>query len=117
MDYDAWTIDLPTLSATHACGFRLELEGSAKDPSAVFPGKFPTGLSSIEQVRLLRTGVEAIAKAASGHGNTGYTTTAPDVAALKATERKATADKYAQVFANKPERPVLSLKKRQPESV
>ncbi len=61
MDYAAWTVDLKSLTATHSSGFRLEVEGNPKDPNAVHPGKFPAGLSSIDQVRLVRTGVEAIA--------------------------------------------------------
>ncbi len=61
MDYAAWTVDLKSLAATHSSGFRLEVEGNPKDPNAVHPGKFPAGLSSIDQVRLVRTGVEAIA--------------------------------------------------------
>jgi hypothetical protein len=96
MDFDAWTVDLKSLSATHDCGFRLEIEGSAKDPSAVHPGKFPAGLNGIEQARLVRTGVEALAKAAS-----------KKPAAPKKPAYKAPADK--------PKRPVLSLKKRQAE--
>ncbi|MGH1373922.1 MAG: hypothetical protein ACRBBW_17920 [Cellvibrionaceae bacterium] len=61
MDYAAWTVDLKSLTATHSSGFRIEVEGNPKDPNAVHPGKFPAGLSSIDQVRLVRTGVEAIA--------------------------------------------------------
>jgi hypothetical protein len=99
MDFDAWTVDLKTLSATHSCGFRLEIEGSAKDPSAVHPGKFPGGISGIDQARLVRTGVEAIAKAPS-----------------QSSARSAVAKKPAyKAPANKPKRPVLSLKKKQPE--
>lgn len=97
MDFNDWTVDLSSLSATHACGLTLQVEGSPKDPSAVFPGKFPAGLTSIEQVRLLRTGVEAIAKAASA------TSTAPRKSAYKAP-------------ANKPSRPLISLKKSSSEN-
>lgn len=99
MDFEAWTVDLKTLSATHASGFRLEVEGSPKDPSAVHPGKFPQGLSSIEQVRLVRTGVEALAGAAK-----------------VASAAKTKVIKKAYVApANRPKRPTLSLKKKEPE--
>lgn len=99
MDFNAWIVDLPTLSATHACGFRLEVEGSPKDPCAVHPGKFPAGLSSIDQVRLVRTGVEAIAKAANNRP-------------VKPVPPKP----ISAPLKDKPSRPLLSLKKRQPEN-
>ncbi len=99
MNFEDWTVDLKTLSATHATGFRLEVEGNPKDPSAVHPGKFPAGLSSIDQVRLVRTGVEAITAAAKkgGHAASGA---------------KPAAKKRPYVApANKPKRTTLSLKK------
>ena len=65
MDYSAWSVDLKRRSATHSSGFRIEIEGNPRDPSAVHPGKFPAGTTSLEKVRLLRTGIEALAKAAS----------------------------------------------------
>jgi hypothetical protein len=91
MDYQAWTLDLKTLTATHTSGFTLQWEGSAKDPSAVHPGRFSKELTAIEGVRLLRHGVEFIAKSA-----------AP--AMIKKTSYVAP--------ANKPNRPKLSLKPR-----
>jgi hypothetical protein len=98
MDFEAWTVDLKTLTATHSSGFRLEIEGNPKDPNAVNPGRFPKELSGIEQVRLLRTGVEAIAKAATGQGSVPPTAAKP------------------RTSPHKPTRPVLSLKsKRSPE--
>ncbi len=95
MDFSAWVVDLKTLTATHDSGFRLEIEGSPKDPSAVHPGKFPKGLSSIEQVRLVRTGVEALATEAK-----------------QARSKSPAVVKKAYVPpANKPKRDTLSLKK------
>ena len=64
IDFDDWDVNLEALSATHACGFTLSVEGSVRNPSAVHPGPFPKHLSALEQVRLLRHGVEALAKAA-----------------------------------------------------
>jgi len=93
IDFDAWTVDLHTLSATHDSGFKLHIEGSPKDPSSVSPGRFPPELNGIEKVRLLRTGVEAIAKAAK-----------------KKTVHKPTSSYVPP--ANKPKRPTLSLKKK-----
>lgn len=63
IDFDDWDVNLKALSAVHSSGFTLSVEGSARNPSAVHPGPFPKHLSSLEQVRLLRHGVEAIAKA------------------------------------------------------
>ncbi len=94
MDFEAWTVDLKSLSARHECGFELDVEGNAKDPSAVNPGRFPAGLSGIEQVRLLRTGVEAIANAAKAQSLSRVK--APSYVPPK----------------NKPQRPKLSLKKK-----
>ena len=92
MDYQAWTLDMQTLTATHTSGFTLQWEGSAKDPSAVHPGRFSKELSAIEGVRLLRHGVEFIANSAAS-----------------TTKKKSS---YV-VPANKPNRPKLSLKPRQ----
>ena len=41
MNFDAWTVDLKSSSATHESGFRIDVEGNPKDPSAVNPGRFP----------------------------------------------------------------------------
>ena len=64
MDFTDWKVGSDGSSATHASGFTVTVEGSPRDPSGVHPGRFPPGLSAIEQVRLLRHGVEAIAQAA-----------------------------------------------------
>lgn len=106
MNFKAWSVDLATLTATHESGFSIEIEGSPRDPSAVNPGRFPPELSGVEQARLLRHGMEAFAAAAK----------------TSATEKKASVaavpKKPAYVPpANKPKRPVLSLKKRSKEEV
>lgn len=88
MDSSEWTIGADGRSATHSSGFTLSVEGNPKDPQGVNPGRFPAGLSAIEQVRLLRLGVEAIA------------------AAAKAGQQKRSA----------PERPVLSIRKRESDT-
>ena len=62
INFDDWEVNLDRLSATHSTGFTLSVEGSVKNPSAVHPGPFPKHLSALEQVRLLRHGVEAIAR-------------------------------------------------------
>ncbi len=103
MNFEAWTVDLSTLTATHDSGFTIEVEGDPKDPSAVNPGRFPKELSGIEQARLLRYGMEALAKAAKAK-SAGARANAPQKPAYTPP-------------ANKPKRPVLSLKKRDKESV
>ena len=92
MDYRAWTLDTKTLTATHTSGFTLQWEGSAKDPSAVHPGRFSKELSAIEGATLLRHGVEFIANSAASTATKKSTYVVP---------------------ANKPIRPKLSLKSRQ----
>ncbi|BFM08152.1 hypothetical protein [Halioxenophilus aromaticivorans] len=64
INFDDWEVNLEAMSATHTTGFSLSVEGSVRNPSAVHPGPFPKHLTALEQVRLLRYGVEALAKAA-----------------------------------------------------
>ena len=64
MDFNEWTLAPDGRSASHSCGFTLSVEGNPRDPQGVNPGRFPPHLSVIDQARLLRHGVEAIAKAA-----------------------------------------------------
>lgn len=112
MNFEAWTVDLTTLSATHESGFRIDVEGNPRDPSAVNPGRFPKGLNGIEQVRLLRHGVEAIAKAAKagpGSQRSQAASVAGKAAAKEAVPRP--------VRTDKPKRPVLSLKRKNTEEV
>lgn len=64
MDFDAWNVDLESLSAFHVTGFRITIEGSPLQPEGVSPSHFPAGLSAVEQARLLRCGMKAIKRAA-----------------------------------------------------
>lgn len=64
MDLEAWTVDLKQLLAVHSSGFRLVVEGDPANPSGVNPGKFPEGLSAVQQAGLLRCGVQAVMDAA-----------------------------------------------------
>lgn len=116
MDFDAWEADLAAGTATHASGFVLKIEGNPRNPSSVDPGKFPPELSYADQARLLRCGMEFLARAAASEGGathysskTGYARADdPRMAAIKA--REAEAKRYAE-RADKPQRSVLSLKK------
>ena len=97
MDYQAWTVNFSKLTATHDTGFTLQWEGRAQDPSAVHPGRFPKTLSSIEQVRLLRCGVEFIAQ--------------------QSRQKKVAVTTRPTVVKSTSNRGVLSLKSRTPERV
>ena len=115
MDFDAWEADFAAGTATHACGFVLKIEGNPRNPSSVDPGKFPPDLSFADQARLLRCGMEFLAKAASDNGATHYSSKSgyaraddPRMAAIK--ERDEEAKRYAE-RSDKPKRSVLSLKK------
>lgn len=95
MNFESWNVDLDSASAVHPCGFRLTVEGDPANPSGVHPGKFPEGLTAVEQARLLRCGLEAMQKIAS-----------------TARVQKEQARLAQQRAAHKPTRPVLSLKKK-----
>lgn len=106
MNFEAWTVDLASSSAVHATGFKVAVEGDLRNPSGVHPGKFPEGLTAMEQARLLRCGLEAIVKLAQ---NQGFR---QDQARFTERAKAApTASAPAAVPARKPTRPILSLKK------
>lgn len=94
MDYESWSVDIDKLSAVHGTGFTITVEGNPRHPTGVNPGAFPQHLSAVEQARLLRCGLEAIAQAAPARS--------------KYTERRQVT---AQLAAHKPKRTVLSLKR------
>lgn len=111
MNFDDWVADLATGTATHSSGFSIRIEGNPKDPSDVHPGKFPADLSFVDQARLLRSGLEFLAKSAPA--------TAPSWISAPITDAKSEAikarEELAKRFAereDKPQRSVLSLKKR-----
>jgi hypothetical protein len=111
MDFSDWVADLATGTATHASGFTLRVEGNPRDPSSVDPGKFPADLSFVDQARLLRSGLEFLAKTASGSRESWSTSSRSDdmkTAAIR--EREAQAKRFAD-NPDKPKRSVLSLKK------
>ncbi len=64
MDFNAWNVDLKAASAYHSTGFRLVVEGSPIHPQGVVPSHFPEGVTAVEQVRLIRSGLKAIMAAA-----------------------------------------------------
>lgn len=97
MDYDSWHVDIAEATVKHPSGFKIMVEGDLSDPSSISPTNFPAGLSAAEQARLLRCGMQALARAAKA--NPVLRRPPPTVAAARPT------------FKNKPERPVLSLKR------
>jgi hypothetical protein len=113
MDFNDWSADPEAGTATHASGFTLKVEGNPRDPSAVDPGKFPVGLSFADQARLLRLGLECLAKAAAESGlDNSWRRAAPARNAKTPTilKREAQAKHFAE-NPDKPKRSVLSLKK------
>lgn len=102
MNYDQWVVGDDGLSASHACGWSIRIEGNPASPSEVCPGSVPRDLDALEQARLLRHGLDAIAKAAKQ--------SKPSSAAVAA---KKAAEKYAS-DPNRTRKPKLSLK-RKPE--
>jgi hypothetical protein len=115
MDFDAWVANLAAGTATHESGFVLQVEGNPSDPSAINPANFPANLSFVDQARLMRCGLEFLAKAAA-KSPTSYSSNsggATDIESLKSEatkEREALAKQFAE-RADKPERSVLSLKR------
>lgn len=114
MDFDDWVADPAAGKAVHSSGFMLKVEGNPRDPSSVDPGKFPTELNFIEQARLLRCGLEFLAKSASGVGSetSWISSRATDVKSAAVKAREAQAKRFAE-NPDKPKRSVLSLKKPQ----
>lgn len=115
MDFDAWVADLAAGTATHESGFILQVEGNPCDPSAINPSNFPSNLSFVDQARLMRCGLEFLAKVAASSPTTYSSQTGTtDIESLKSAatkEREALAKQFAE-RADKPERSVLSLKKK-----
>jgi hypothetical protein len=115
MDFNDWVADPAAGKAVHSSGFMLQIEGNPRDPSSVDPGKFPAELNFVEQARLLRCGLEFLAKAASSAGSeTSWISTnrASEVKSAAVKEREAQAKRFAE-NPDKPKRSVLSLKKPQ----
>ncbi len=115
MDFNAWVANLAAGTVTHESGFVLQVEGNPRDPSAINPANFPANLSFIDQARLMRCGLEFLAKAAADTPGSYSSAVGgvTDIESLKSEatkEREALAKQFAE-RADKPERSVLSLKK------
>ncbi len=65
MDFEAWNVDLEKAMAVHRSGFKITVEGDVRQPSGVIPGRFPEGLSAIDQATLLRCGLQALMRTAA----------------------------------------------------
>lgn len=112
MDFNNWVADVAAGTATHASGFTLKVEGNPADPSGVAPGKFPPDMSFVDQARLLRCGLEFLAKQSSASGGSGYVRREDDRKSLAIREREAQARRFAEQRQDKPQRSVLSLKRK-----
>ncbi|GAB2190414.1 hypothetical protein [Sessilibacter sp. MAH2] len=121
IDFEDWEIDLKNLSATHPCGFTISVEGSPRNPSVVHPGPFPKHLSALDQVRLLRHGVEAIAKASRDSGDVGnsrYGNRREHQAKVvkKPSGNSSNSNTGNRDNGNRAKKPLLSLKKKNEDS-
>ena len=109
MNFDDWTADLATGTATHTSGFTIRVEGNPKDPSEVYPGKFPDGICFVDQARLLRSGIEFLAKS-GGSTPKSWQSNSQDAKTEAIKAREELAKRFAD-RPDKPQRSVLSLKK------
>ncbi len=96
MDFDSWHVDIEEATVRHPSGFKIVVEGDLDDPSGISPSGFPAELSAADQARLLRSGMQALTRAARSNP---VRRAPPTVAVAK------------PKFKNKPDRPVLSLKR------
>ncbi len=110
MNFEDWTADLAAGVAIHASGFTIRVEGSLKDPSEVHPGKFPEGISFVDQARLLRSGLEFLAKSGGATPKSWQSSPALDAKSEAIRAREELAKRFAE-RPDKPQRSVLSLKK------
>jgi len=90
-----WDVNMDSQLATHASGFTVRVDGNPRSPTGVSPNNVPAGMNVAEQARLLRIGMDLIAKGAVSK---------PKRPAVKPA-RRVLAENH------KPKRPVLSLKK------
>lgn len=110
MNFDDWTIDVVTGVVTHASGFTIRIEGNPKDPSEVHPGKFPEGMSFVDQARLLRSGLGFLAKVATSAPKSWQSSPVQNAKTEAIKAREELAKRFAE-RPDKPQRSVLSLKK------
>lgn len=110
MNFDDWTADLAAGIATHASGFTIRIEGNPKDPSEVYPGKFPEGISFVDQARLLRSGLGFLAKNSGTTPKSWQSSPVQDAKSEAIRAREELAKRFAE-RPDKPQRSVLSLKK------
>lgn len=99
MNFETWVVDLSSLSAAHPSGFRVVVEGDPTSPMGVHPGKFPDGLTAMQQARLLRCGLAAIISQAQNQGWEQEKT------------RFAERTQVVPTVVHQSNRPILSLKK------
>lgn len=101
MDFDAWNVEIESGTAVHSTGFKIVVEGNPANPMGVTPGRFPEGLTAVQQATLLRCGIEALMHAAKNQGHS------------QTRKRFAVVPKPAAPVEKKtPTRPVLSLKRK-----
>jgi len=109
MNYSNWTVSEDGQSAQHESGWDIRIQGHPKNPYEVSPGSLPTGINGLDQVRLLRYGLEAIATACKAGSDDSYNT--KQSASVKShTVRQAA--KVMTLDPNRKRKPILSLKRK-----
>ena len=114
MSPDQWQIDLDRQTAVHESGFTVHVDGNLRMPFSVSPTNVPADLSVVQQAALLRDGLLVMQNGPGhdqGYGDYDHNAERPEK------KRKIIINKPAYVPpANKPERPVLSLKRNKEEA-
>ncbi|WP_051234832.1 hypothetical protein [Marinimicrobium agarilyticum] len=110
LNFDDWDVDVGLGRAKHPCGFQLEVEGDARNPTGVSPANYPPELSFAEQARLLRSGMNALASAA-GSGAGRAASARPTTVNRRAKQAEERAKLFAEQRKDRPARAKLSLKK------
>jgi hypothetical protein len=111
MNFDDWTADPAKGTATHVSGFTIRIEGNPKDPSEVYPGKFPEGMSFVDQARLLRSGLGFLARSGEVVPKSWQSSNPVQDAKMEALKARQELAKQFAERPDKPQRAVLSLKK------
>lgn len=107
MKADQWQIDLDSQTAVHKSGFTVHVDGNPRMPFSVSPTNVPEGCNVIEQASLLREALQVMINTSDPSGFDDYS-----YSAAKPEKKCKIVNKPVFVPpANKPDRPVLSLKR------
>ncbi len=113
MSTDQWQIDLERQTAVHESGFTVHVDGNLRLPFSVSPTNVPSDFNVIKQAALLREGLQVMVELSEdSQPRQGHSYDYDDMP-QKPEKKCRIVNKPAFVPpANRPERPVLSLKSR-----